>query len=232
MYDTVSMGAYEYQDLLPSLTLTSPNGGEKLTAGTTHEITWTSEGGIENVKIEYSVNNGTDWIEIIDSTENDGSYIWDVPFELSDACLIRISDVDGDAYDESDEVLSILPPWYVDGDIAVSGNGTSWSEAFKTIQEAIDAADDGDVIWVKQGTYFVGSTIDVYKSVFIYGGFDGTETNKKERNWRTNVTIVDGQNTVSCFYIPADAVLDGFTIAHGHTHWGGGGCTLKAVHRW
>jgi hypothetical protein len=232
IYGTVDMGAYEYQVLLPSITVTSPNGGEELTAGTTHEITWTSEGNIDNVKIEYSVNNGTDWIEIIDSTENDGFYIWDVPFELSDACLIRISDVDGDAYDESDAVLSILPPWYVDGDIAVSGNGASWSEAFKTIQEAIDAADDGDVIWVKQGTYFVTSTIDVYKSVFIYGGFDGTETNKKERNWRTNVTIVDGRNTVSCFYIPADAVLDGFTIAHGHTHWGGGGCTLKAVHRW
>jgi probable HAF family extracellular repeat protein len=38
--------------------------------------------------------------------------------------------------------------WHVNDDIAVSGNGKSWAEAFKTIQEAIDAADDGDVIWV------------------------------------------------------------------------------------
>ena len=207
----------------PELTVASPNGGEKLTAGTTHEITWTSEGDIDNVKIEYSVNNGTDWIEIVDSTENDGSYNWDVPNNPSEQCLLRISDVDSDLSDESDAVFSILPLWYVDRDIAVSGNGTSWAEAFKTIQEAIDAADDGDTIWVKQGTYFVTSTIDVDKSVFIYGGFDGTETNKSERNWRTNVTTVDGQNTVTCFYIPADAILDGFTIAHGHTNWGGGG---------
>ena len=70
---------------LPSLTVASPNGGEELTAGTTHEITWTSVGDIDNVKIEYSVNNGTDWIEIVDSTENDGSYNWEVPNNPSDA---------------------------------------------------------------------------------------------------------------------------------------------------
>ena len=118
MYDTVSMGAYEYQDLLPSLTVASPIGGERLTAGTNHKITWTSEGDIDNAKIEYSVNNGTDWIEIIDSTENNGSYGWDVPFELSDECLIRISDVNGEAYDEIDEVFSIFAPWYMESPLS------------------------------------------------------------------------------------------------------------------
>jgi PKD repeat protein len=95
----------------------SPNGGEELSAGETFEITWAYEGNIENVKIEYSVNNGTDWIEIIESTENDGSYIWDVPCDLSDESLIGISDVDGDAYDESDEVFSIE-------DLDSDGDGT------------------------------------------------------------------------------------------------------------
>ena len=118
--------------------------------------------------------------------------------------------------------------YYVDGAIAVSGNGTSWSEAFKTIQEAVDAADNGDTIWVKQGTYFVTSTIDVDKSVAIYGGFDGTETQISERNWRSNVTNVDGQNTVRCFRISADAILDGFTITHGYTAWGGGGIFIHS----
>ena len=66
--------------------------------------------------------------------------------------------------------------YYVDRDISISGNGANWSEAFKTIQEAIDAANAGDAIWVKQGTYFVGPTINIDKNVSIYGGFDGTET--------------------------------------------------------
>jgi hypothetical protein len=90
------------------ITVTSPNGGEELPAGTPHEITWTSEGDIKNVKIEYSVNNGASWIEIVASTENDGFYSWDVPCDISDESQIRISDLDSDASDTSDDVFSII----------------------------------------------------------------------------------------------------------------------------
>jgi probable HAF family extracellular repeat protein len=136
-----------------------------------------------------------------------------------------------DIVDENDNVIEVgkrhgyllTPVWFVKGDAAISGDGTNWEEAFKTIHEAMDVANANHEIWVKQGTYFVTSTIDVDKSVAIYGGFNGTENKRSERNWRTNVTTVDGQNTVTCFYFTADATIDGFTIAHGHTDWGGGG---------
>ena len=42
-----------------------PNGGENLLAGTNDEIRWTTTGDIDFVKIEYSNNNGIDWIEIV-----------------------------------------------------------------------------------------------------------------------------------------------------------------------
>ena len=77
--------------LEPTITVISPNNGEVLAAGKSHAITWTSKGNIENVKIEYSVNNGTDWIEIVDNTEDNGSYLWEVPCNLSDESLIKIS---------------------------------------------------------------------------------------------------------------------------------------------
>ena len=41
--------------------------------------------------------------------------------------------------------------WYVDGNQAISGNGTSWFEAFKTIQEAVPWAVGSDEIWVRGG---------------------------------------------------------------------------------
>ena len=102
-------------DRIPSLyhgfpKITFPNGGEELFVGKTHEITWSFEGDIENVKIEYSINGGSDWIEIVVHTENDGSYDWEVPNNPSDECLMKISDVDGDSFDESDAVFTITPP--------------------------------------------------------------------------------------------------------------------------
>jgi hypothetical protein len=33
-------------------------------------------------------------------------------------------------------------------------DGSSWPTAFKTVQEAIAAASDGDSVWVAAGTYF------------------------------------------------------------------------------
>jgi hypothetical protein len=116
--------------------------------------------------------------------------------------------------------------WYVDGDLKASGSGTIWPEALKTIQEAIDASIGGDEIWVKMGTYALSATINVTKPVSIYGGFAGWETQERQRDWQTNITTIDGQDTVRCFNVSADAVFDGVTIARGYPslggHWGGG----------
>jgi hypothetical protein len=122
-------------------------------------------------------------------------------------------------------IAKVVEPsiWYVDGDVPTSGNGTSWEEAFKTIQEAIDATDVDDEIWVKKGAYYLDSTIEANKPVAMYAGFDGTENQRDQREWQNNVTIVNGQDTVQCFWVTADATIDGFTIAHGYTAWGGGG---------
>ena len=96
--------------LPPSLTVTSPNGGEDLTVGSGHEITWQSTGIVGTVMIEYSTNNGETWAPVVTSTPNDGSHLWEVPETPSDYCLIRISgcDSDGGPADVSDAVFSII----------------------------------------------------------------------------------------------------------------------------
>jgi RHS repeat-associated protein len=94
--------------LIPAVTLTSPNGGEAWSVGVSHDITWISFGSVGNVKIDYSVNNGSNWIEIIASTTNDGTYNWTVPDNPSTNCLVRISETDGVPTDTSDAVFSII----------------------------------------------------------------------------------------------------------------------------
>ncbi|MCP4215160.1 MAG: hypothetical protein GY765_10905 [bacterium] len=74
-----------------SITVLSPNGGEELKSGDIYEITWTSSGISGNVTIAYSVNNGTSWNTITSSTEDDGFYSWNIPNNISDNCLIRVS---------------------------------------------------------------------------------------------------------------------------------------------
>ncbi|MCP5107583.1 MAG: hypothetical protein GY950_29615 [bacterium] len=94
-----------------SLSVTSPNGGENLEAGTSHAVTWTSTGTVGKVKIEYSTNNGSSWTTITSSTSNDGSYSWSIPELESSRCLLRISEAsDGEPSAVSDSVFSIYSP--------------------------------------------------------------------------------------------------------------------------
>ena len=93
----------------PLLTLLSPNGGENLIAGSSCPIKWSSDGIIGNVKIEYSINNGLDWIEIVTNLSNTGIYNWLVPQLVSEKCLIRISEVSNPSiFDTSDDLFSII----------------------------------------------------------------------------------------------------------------------------
>ncbi len=63
--------------------------------------------------------------------------------------------------------------WFVDGAVAESGDGQTSETAFKTIQEGIDAASDGDTISVLPGHYV--ETFTIRKSLSLIGsGFDVT----------------------------------------------------------
>jgi len=122
---------------------------------------------------------------------------------------------------------------YVDQEYGSPDNsGRSWKEAKQTISQAIEAANEGDEIWVKQGTYWPCEEqfrIEISKSLSIYGGFDGTEKDRNNRDWENNTTTVDGgECKVRCFNVSAGATtvtIDGFTIIGGHAPSGetGGG---------
>jgi len=117
-------------------------------------------------------------------------------------------------------VWAQVPVRHVDGSVPASGDGLTWSTAYKTIQEAVNGATVPLTdIWVKQGTYLLTSQINVDKRVGIYGGFAGSETARSQRNWLANVTTINGQVSVyHCFYVTANAVIDGFTITGGNAN--------------
>ncbi|MCW8803918.1 MAG: T9SS type A sorting domain-containing protein, partial [Ignavibacteriaceae bacterium] len=91
-----------------SVSVQSPNGGELWVVGETEDITWTGI-NVDDVKIELSTDNGTNWSTIIGSTPNNGTYAWTVTAQdSSDECLIRITNVaNGFVYDVSDGAFTI-----------------------------------------------------------------------------------------------------------------------------
>jgi hypothetical protein len=123
---------------------------------------------------------------------------------------------------------------YVDASATGSNNGTSWADAFTTLPPALAAANSNDEIWVAAATYKPATASDrtvsiaLKNAVGVYGGFDGTETQRSERDPEANVTILSGDigvpgvaNDNSYHVVTAGAgvtstaVLDGFTITAG-----------------
>lgn len=94
----------------PSITVNSPNGGEILIIGTTYDINWVSQ-YVENVKLEYSITNGSSWLLIESSIQSTGNYSWTVPNTPSTQCKIRISHAtNATFFDESDGAFTITNP--------------------------------------------------------------------------------------------------------------------------
>ncbi|VGO15680.1 hypothetical protein PDESU_04265 [Pontiella desulfatans] len=136
---------------------------------------------------------------------------------------------------------------HVDAGNTGTEDGASWATAFNTVQEGIDAAETaGDPeVWVAAGTYaptggtLRRTTILLKSNIAVYGGFDGTETDRSMRDWIANPTILSGNigdpglatdnsfHVVSCTNATG-AVLDGFTIRDGYAdgpNTGGGANT-------
>jgi len=91
--------------------------------------------------------------------------------------------------------------------IIVDDNGTPGIDCnFTTIQEGIDAANPGDTVFVKNGTYNENVVVD--KTINLTG--EDRET-----------TIVDGSGTGDIFYVSANwANITAFTITGSGSHSG------------
>jgi len=116
-----------------------------------------------------------------------------------------------------------------------AGDGSSWSNAFVTVQPALDAAQAGDQVWVAAGRYV--ERITLKEGVGLYGGFAGTEDaatfDVATRNIAGHPTILDANRTGTVVTAPTGATaacrIDGFTITGGYTGDSGGGVYVASA---
>ncbi|WP_345270304.1 choice-of-anchor Q domain-containing protein [Nibrella viscosa] len=133
---------------------------------------------------------------------------------------------------------------YVNQAVTASGDGTSWGQAFKTLTEALTAANTYasiTEIWVAKGLYKPtsntanrGASFSMKNNVAIYGGFNGDEKSLAARPAINPVTGSPSSTTLSgdidddrtlngnsyhLFYndgVDNTALLDGFVITGGN----------------
>ena len=122
---------------------------------------------------------------------------------------------------------------YVDDDAIGLVDGTSWTDAYKSLQSALMPALPGDTLWVAAGTYqpdlvFDSISFVLKNDVVLLGGFNGSESDVATRDPGFNITILSG-NIVSPIFVTdnskhvlvasglnSSAILDGFLIRDGY----------------
>jgi parallel beta-helix repeat protein len=105
--------------------------------------------------------------------------------------------------------------------------GTNWTDAYRSLQDALNRASlgCGSEIWIADGTYYPGTGVDdtfeIPDGVEVYGGFNGTETARSQRDWKQNKTILSGyvdgetRDNNKVVTMGDETVLDGFTVSGG-----------------
>jgi hypothetical protein len=94
----------------PTLSLTAPVGGENWLISSVQNITWT-DNGVDTIKIEYSLDNGTTWSTIADKVSAAlGTYAWTLPSTTSATAIVNISDINGYAIPAKSAAFEISKP--------------------------------------------------------------------------------------------------------------------------
>jgi len=163
----------------PSITVLSPNGGEKWVVGKTYEITWRSS-GIDKVDVslcgQIPIDIAGNCLPVIaeDISANLGKYSWTIPSDISpkDGYRIRIFDGKTNLQDDTDNYFSIVAPAPSITVLSPNG-GEKWvrGNTYK-ITWSMEGIESVNVEYIKKGpeefdVYYVISS-NLYKGEAFY----------------------------------------------------------------
>lgn len=107
---------------LSKLSLISPATNSYVITGDTAIIKWGIT-NVQNIKIDYSMNNGVDWTGIESGVSTvSGQYKWIVPTNISGACQLRITDLSNSSNLTTGEAFTVLQNNLVGGPYLMDKN--------------------------------------------------------------------------------------------------------------
>ena len=98
----------------------------------------------------------------------------------------------------------------------------NWSTAATNIQDAVDAAENGDLVLVNDGVYQDGYRIIEQQSLPSYPETNRVVVTKPLTIQSLNgplATIINGSGIYRCVFLTNGAFLNGFTLANGKAAW-------------
>jgi len=111
---------------LPTVTLSSPHGGEDWKAGSSHAITWTASDnvGVTSVDLAYSTDGGASFPNVIASGPNSGGFVWTVPNAPGTALRVRAiaHDAAGNLGSDSSATNFTIDLWTITASAGANGS--------------------------------------------------------------------------------------------------------------
>ncbi|NNJ51800.1 MAG: hypothetical protein HKP17_01420, partial [Ignavibacteriaceae bacterium] len=136
-----------FDELIYTVTLTSPNGWEIWKSGWDRDISWSSQ-NVEYINLYYSTDNGSSWNTIAMGVDaSSGSYSWTVPVLvpfISLHCKVKIEDAAHTTiYDESDHTFII---WHACNVVKTANLGQQIIDFLETnIDISLNVTTSGDI---------------------------------------------------------------------------------------
>ncbi len=184
-------------------------------------------------------------VMVADINPGEGSSIYPLyPYGYPQVLMLN---VDGNLFFTANDGAHGFELWvyskYIFVDAAASGahDGTSWTDAYKYLQDALDAAEPGMKIWVAEGTYKPDansahpfgtgaptSTFQLINDVAVFGGFPSGGGAWSERDPISHETVLSGNiiglkgrrdnsyHVVTSIGTDPNTILDGFIITGGN----------------
>jgi|GEM_PF-6554356 len=182
---------FNAQNIPPSVTLLTPDGGEVWPVGSSREITWSAsdpeDADTVAISVDLSLDDGATWTSIAEDLDNSGAFAWTVPDTPSETARVRVRAVDRDGASTADtsaapfRITANQPPTVT---LLAPTGGEAWI-AGDTETILWSADDDGGAAALRIGIEFRAGGNGAWTAL-------GTDLeNSGSFNWPVSATVTD-----------------------------------------